>query len=802
MLQITCALLLTVPSFSQTISGGSHHSLFLCQNNTAMSSGWSDFGQLGNIDSYPWPIPSFQIPFPTGVTKVSCGDHHSLFLMSDSTVMSSGFNFPGTLGAGSTDWIKTSPVNVVGLTGIVAVAGSGGHSLFLKSDGTVWSCGTNTNGQLGVGPSSALGIPVQIQGLSNVVAIAAGSACSYFIKSDGTAWACGQNIYGQLGDSTTIDRNTPVQVYGLTDVIAVSSSGVHTLFLKSDGTVWGTGKNSKGELGAGFIWGYKLIPSLSGITGVIGIATGYEHSVFLKNDSTAWTCGNNYYGELGDGTTINHPSPVQVLSGVVNVAAGYTSSIFVKDNGTVWCCGENKYGLAGDAVITNSLVPIQATGLSNITYAHAGKSSHCLFVDNNNAAWGFGKHQYGQLGGYTNPLRLSAVPVTGLSGIKAVCAGREYSLFLMNDSTVWGIGSNYWGELGDSSGIDRTVQPIHIPGLTGVTAISAYELHSLFLKSDSTVWACGINSLGQLGDGTTTNRLAPIQVPGLTGIIAISAGNTYSLFLKSDGTVWACGQNGGGQFANGTTTNSLIPVLATSISGVTAISAGNFHSLFLKNNGTVWACGSNNSGQHGNGTTTNSTIAVQTLIDSVTAIVAVNSFSLFRKSDGTVWACGTNYAGQLGDSTILNSISVPNQVPGISDVVEIEASGSTSWFAKSDGSVWGCGSNDAGQLGDSTIIERQSVVMVQALCYVATPVKEVLGESSNTVIYPNPASSKLYVTVNQKSDIIIYDLLGEIVFRKYYSDNTKNTVELDVSFLTPGIYFVQVGNETGKFVKE
>lgn len=785
---------------SQKISEGGHHSLFLCQNTTTMSCGWGDIGQLGNINSYPWPIPTFQITAPATVTKVVCGDWHSLFLKSDSTVISCGFNNLGALGVGTNELMKTSPVNVIGLTGITDIAAGGGHSLFLKSNGTVWACGSNINGELGDGTTAPKNIPIQIASLSNVISIAAAGSCSYFVKSDGTVWACGFNIYGQLGDGTTINRLTPVQVTSLSNVVAVSASGVHTLFLKSNGTVWGAGLNSRGQLGIGYNSGQEITPvqaiNLSGIT---HIAAGNDHSVYLKNDNTVWVCGYNYYGALGNGTTTDQSTPIQITTGVIHIAAGYTSTIFVKNNGTVWCCGENKYGLTGDAVITNSLVPVQASGLSGIIYAYAGKSFHSLFVKNDGSAWGFGRHQYGQLGGYTNPLQLSAVPVTSLTGVKAVCAGREHSLFLLNDSTVWGVGSNSFGEIGDSTGVDKTIQVVKVPGLTGIVAISTSEIHSLFLKSDSTVWACGYNGQGQLGDGTTVNRLAPVQVQGLSGIKAISAGAYYSLFLKSNGTVWACGNNGGGQFGNGLTTNSNIPVQSTSVSGITAISAGSNHSLFLKNDGTVWGSGQNNVGQIGTGNTTSSNIAIQSLMDSALAIVAAPGFSLFRKIDGTVWACGTNSSGQLGDSTIVNFTSTPNQVLGMTNVVEIDANASTSIFAKSDGSVWGCGTNRHGQLGDNTVIQRKSVVQVQNLCYAATSVNDPVTISSFLSCYPNPTSGIMTIqsTGGQSIEkVVIYSYDGRIV--KSVSTNHTTIMNIDLSEFTAGIYLIDCFGESDR----
>src|SRR5881628_2032757 len=97
--------------------------------------------------------------------------------------------------------------------------------------------------------------------------------------------------------------------------------------------------------------------------------------------------------------------------------------------------------------------------------------------------------------------------------------------------------------------------PVQVSGLTSVVAVAAGWGHSVALKSDGTVWAWGYNGYGQLGDGTTTQRLTPVQVSGSSGVIAIATGQYFSLALKSDGTVWAWGYNYYGQLGNGNTSN-------------------------------------------------------------------------------------------------------------------------------------------------------------------------------------------------------------------------------------------------------
>ena len=136
--------------------------------------------------------------------------------------------------------------------------------------------------------------------------------------------------------------------------------------------------------------------------------------------------------------------------------------------------------------------------------------------------------------------------------------------------------------------------------------------HSLILKNDGTVWGCGYNNYGQLGNGTTTtNKTSLTQMKNATNVKAIACGTYHSLILKEDGTVWSCGSNNNGQLGNGTNTDRTTLVRMTNATDVKAIACGNYHSLILKNNGTVWGCGYNKYGQLGDGTTTDSSTLIQ-----------------------------------------------------------------------------------------------------------------------------------------------------------------------------------------------
>ena len=342
------------------------------------------------------------------------------------------------------------------------------------------------------------------------------------------------------------------------------------------------------------------------------VSSGRFHCLFLSYiDSIPKACGANDTGQLGDGTETQRFSPIQTngLNGIVSISAGALHSLFLKYDGTVWVCGWNIYGQLGDGTTNNMLNTNKISGLSNIV---------------------------------------------------SISAGEYQSLFLKNDGSVWACGGNSFGQLGDGTIIDKGA-PIQIVGSSfGAIAIATGTQHSLILKNDGTVWAFGDNQFGQLGDGTTIQRLTPVQVSSLTGIIAIAGGGQHSLFLKNDGTVWACGNNQFGQLGNVSATST--PVKVNGLTNVIKIAAGYYHSLFLKNDGGVWGCGNNGSGQLGDGTTNGRSIPDKIVgLTGITSIAAGEGNSLFSKNDGTFWACGDNWQGQLGDVITLNKY-IPFQI--------------------------------------------------------------------------------------------------------------------------------------------
>jgi alpha-tubulin suppressor-like RCC1 family protein len=578
------------------IAAGNGISVALRNDGTVWTWGANSIGNVMTSNNVPIPV---QVQGLTGVvTAIAAGNGFTAVLKNDGTVWTWGNNSNGQLGNGTTS-NSTTPVQVQGLSGVVtAIAAGGLDTIALKQDGTVWAWGSNSNGQLGNGTTTDSSTAVQVQGLSGTVkAIAAGNGFTEVLKNDGTVWSWGSNSNGQLGNGSTTDSSTPVQVSGLSGVSAISA-GLQSGVALQNGTVLAWGYDYNGQLGDGTTTDSYTPAQVQGISGVVtAVAAGDGFTVALKNDGTVWTWGFNYYGQLGDGTTINRYSPVQVkiqelnssgnplkdsngnpvmvnLSGITAIAAGNTFTVALRNDGTVWAWGNNWTGQIGDGTTTQRNTAIQVPGLSGVTAIAAG-SSNTIALKSDGTVWGWGDNGNGELGVGQDtgspsintslfPYSVAPVQVPGLTGAIAITEGDRSTYALTNDGTVWAWGGNWYGQLGNGT-TTNSYAPAQVPGLTGMTAISAGFDSTYALKNDGTVWSWGANWYGQLGDGTTNEQNSPVQVPGLTGISAISAGNGFVLALKSDGTFWTWGYNGNGQLGNGTNTNSSTPVQVAGI---------------------------------------------------------------------------------------------------------------------------------------------------------------------------------------------------------------------------------------------
>ena len=269
---------------------------------------------------------------------------------------------------------------------------------------------------------------------------------------------------------------------------------------------------------------------------------------------------------------------------------------------------------------------------------------------------------------------------------------------------LYGVGDNASSQIGDGTTTDR-LAPTEIAtaagGLRGATAFAAGTSTGYAVCADGSVWAWGQNGYGQLGNGTVGGVSPwPVRVSNLAGVVAVAAGDRHALALKSDGTVWAWGANDYGQLGNGNTTSAKIPV-PSGVTGVTRIAAGHYASYALRADKTVRAWGIDTSGQLGDGagfTNRSQPVPVQGLLNvSDIAGGRANGYALLE--DGTVRAWGSGAEGALGADSFA-SAAVPVTVAGLTGVTDIGAGFATGYAVHADGSMSAWGSDTQGALGD------------------------------------------------------------------------------------------------------
>jgi alpha-tubulin suppressor-like RCC1 family protein len=337
-----------------------------------------------------------------------------------------GNNGYGQAGTNDTSYKSTPVTTLSGGSNWKSVAGGITNSVAIKNDGTLWVWGGNRFGESGTNLAPSGAVPVYLTpvttfaGGTNWKQVNSNSFDCAAIKTDGTLWTWGSNYFGVGGIGGGGHQITPVQVFGShTNWKQVSIGRFYNISaVKTDGTLWTWGRNSYGGLGTNDTTD-RLTPvtTFAGGTNWKQVSAGTHNFAAIKTDGTLWTWGRNANGQLGINDTTNRLTPVQVFGNHTNwkqVSAGYIHCAAIKTDGTLWVWGNNSFSALGTNDSTQRDTPVTTfAGGTNWKQVSAG-TFYCSAIKTDGTLWTWGRNADGNLG--VNDTTGRATPVTTLAG--------------------------------------------------------------------------------------------------------------------------------------------------------------------------------------------------------------------------------------------------------------------------------------------------------------------------------------------------------------------------------------------------
>jgi alpha-tubulin suppressor-like RCC1 family protein len=343
------------------VSTGGAHTMGIGSDGSLWTWGRGNTGQLGSGS-----FTNSNIPLKVGVDlnwqKISAGNAHSVALKSNGTIWSWGRNTLGQLGNGLAGNVSI-PTQIGTNSNWTYISAGYEYTTAIKTDGTLWAWGDNTYGQLGdgtFGTANNKATPVQIGTDTNWLMVSAASGHTMAIKTNGTLWGWGRNNYSQLGDATIVDKYVPTQIGLATNWQNVEGALYFTIAMKATGTIWTWGHNDTGQLGDNTLVD-KITPTNIEPTNTYSkITKGEQYSFVQKADGTLWAFGGNALGQLGDGTLINKLIPTAVSTSATTwqqIISKFYHCAAIKSDGTLYTWGKNLYGEMGDGTGISKSLP-------------------------------------------------------------------------------------------------------------------------------------------------------------------------------------------------------------------------------------------------------------------------------------------------------------------------------------------------------------------------------------------------------------------------------------------------------------
>jgi len=722
------ALPITAGKTVQYVATGMAHSIFLMTDTTLYGLGYNQYGQLGNNANTSTALNDsmVQMQFTTSppvgfsVASVACGSYHTMVLMTDGTLYATGLNSNGTNTWGRLGVNTTNNYNKLTQTIL--------SSSITSSNVTTSIVAWPTRDPKYI-MQVACGVQFTAFTINNAIYVAGYNEGQFGNLHPSPAWYPYFSLAQHPAPTSTIS------------MIACGSN--YTMVLMTNGTLYGAGNNYGYQMGlpnASYTTFTSITLSLTAGYVSTAIMCGANYTIILATNATGNTllygAGFNSYGQLGGAVNVNASASAFTAFAALNNTPRYIScsestTYVLMTDGTLWGTGLGTSSQLGGSSSVNGLTQM-STGykcISNMPGYTPGDSDFFIAIRKDNSVYGT----------TTNLTAITALRISVGKTVQYVATGSNYSIFLMTDGTLYGKGHNEYGQLGNNTNMSTDLNGSMVqmqfttpPVGVSVASVACGAYHTMVLMTDGTLYGTGDNQYGQLGVNTTnsyntlTKAITSSAWPSFTSnIIQVACGDRFTAFTINN-VIYVAGTNDQNQFGNtyGITLKynvfTLLPLLTTGTIKMIACGPSNF--MYLTNHLTeVYGAGYNTNGQLGITPQTPQSTVFQIISPpfavgyTSTAIQCGNNYTVILATNATgntlLYSAGSNSYGQLGNGSQASYTTFKVTSDLTKTPQYISCIFKTTYVLMTDGSIWGAGSGESGQLGGTLAINVNLIQM-------------------------------------------------------------------------------------------